>query len=177
MVSFIIVSIAILSGFMVRNLREDKHTNSINPSTDNLLNESMADGGTNSNLWQDNLEFFINETAVKKTKTTINEVTTFVLETRLFITNTGSKVATLDPDAFKITYDTEGSGLLFSTEYGDIEKPIVLEANQSTAINFVVKYVIQFKKSFIISKCFSTVFLNPPIHIKRFPFLEIIGVS
>lgn len=142
MVVFVMFSFSLLAGIMVQNLKSHKDSNSANPSTDQVLNESMSDGGSDSALRVENLEFFVNESAVKKTKTTTNEVTTFVIETKLFITNNSSKVANIDPDAFKITYDTAGAGLLFSTEYGNIEKPVILDAHQTTAINFVVKYVI-----------------------------------
>ena len=148
MMIFVIVSISILAGFMVQNMKHKGSSNYINPTTDKVLNESMSDGGTDSSLRVESLEFFVNESAVKKTKTTSNEVTTFTIEAKLFITNNGSKVVNIDPDAFKITYDTEGAGLLFSTEYGNIEKPVVLEANQTTAINFVVKYVIYDAENF-----------------------------
>lgn len=143
MIAFIMVSVSVLAGFMVQNLRQNKASSPVSSTSENVLNESMVDGNNKSSKVEESLEFFVNESAVKKTKTTLNEVTTFVIETKLFITNNGSKVANIDPDAFKITYDTEGAGLLFSTEYGDIQKPIVLEANQTTAINFVVKYIIQ----------------------------------
>ena len=148
MVAFIMVSVSILAGFMVQNIKSNRDSNSLNPPLDQVLNESMSDGGSDSALKVENLEFFVNESAVKKTKITSNEVTTFVVEVKLFITNNGSKVANIDPDAFKITYDTEGSGLLFSMEYGNIEKPIILEADQTTAINFVVKYIIQDAEKF-----------------------------
>ena len=71
-----------------------------------------------------------------------------ILKAKLFITNNSANTVNVDPDAFRITYDTEGAGLLFSTEYGNIEKPVVLEAYQTTAINFVVKYVIQDAEKF-----------------------------
>ena len=145
MVAFIVISVSVLAGFMVQNLRHKDSSNSINPSIDKVLNETMSDGGNDSSLRIEKLEFFVNESAVK---TTSNEVTTFTIEAKLFITNNSSKVANIDPDAFKITYDTEGTGLLFSTEYGNIEKPVVLEANETTAINFVIKYVIHDAENF-----------------------------
>lgn len=148
MIAFILVSVSALVGIMVQNLNKNKGLGSEIQINDSVLNESMSDGNSDSVSGEEDLEFFVNESAVKKTKTTVNEVTTFIIETKLFVTNNASKVANIDPDAFKISYDTAGAGLLFSVEYGDIEKPIVLEAGQSTAINFVVKYVIQDAESF-----------------------------
>ena len=71
-----------------------------------------------------------------------------MLEAKLFITNKSSNTATIDPDGFSINYDTEGKGLLYSIEYGDIEKPVILEGNETTAINFVVTYLIQDVENF-----------------------------
>ena len=70
------------------------------------------------------------------------------MEAKLFITNKSSRVESIDPDAFSISYDTEGKGLLYSIDYGDIEKPIILEGKATTAINFVVKYLIQDVENF-----------------------------
>ena len=138
MVAFIVVSTAILSGFMINNLHKRNKLNS-----QNNQNSIVTEGAADNNKTEDELSFYLNESAVKKTKTTTNEITTFVLEAKLFITNETSKTVAIDPDAFVLSYDTEGTGLLFSIEYGDIEKPIILEGNQTTAINFVVKYIIQ----------------------------------
>lgn len=147
MLMFTMISTLILSGFII-NHNNQKSSEGLIRQPEIVQNESMSDGSSNSALWAEQLEFFVNEGAVKKTKTTINEVTTFVIETKLFITNKSLKTVNIDPDAFKITYDTEGAGLLFSTEYGNIEKPVVLEAYETTAINFVVKYVIQDAEKF-----------------------------
>ena len=95
MLSFVMVSLFILAGFMVQNVKYKRSSSSLNPSPDTVLNETMSDGGLNSALKVENLEFFVNESAVKKTKTTTNEVTTFVIEAKLFITNNGSKKKTV----------------------------------------------------------------------------------
>ena len=71
-----------------------------------------------------------------------------MLEAKLFITNKSSSVENIDPDAFMVSYDTEGKGLLYSINYGNIEKPIVLEGKATTAINFVVTYLIQDVENF-----------------------------
>lgn len=140
MAVFIVVSTAVLSGFMINNFHDRKKSNSQN-NQNSIVTEGAADSPKPEESEQ--LSYYLNESAAKKTKTTTNEITTFVLETKLFITNETSRVAAIDPDAFVLSYDTEGTGLLFSIEYGDIEKPIILEGEQTTAINFVVKYIIQ----------------------------------
>ena len=143
MAVFIVVSTAILSGFMINNLHDRKRSNSQN-NQNSIVTEGTADSSnTEEEETAEEISFYLNESAAKKTKMTSNEITTFVLETKLFITNETSKVVAIDPDAFALNYDTEGTGLLFSIEYGNIEKPILIEGNQTTAINFVVKYIIQ----------------------------------
>lgn len=145
MITFIIISISVLSGFMINNFqhrRKQQLENTIPPT----VTEGI--GGSSSGSQESRLSFYVNESAVKKTKTTSNEVTTFVLEAKLFITNTGSSTETIDPDAFMVNYDTEGKGLLYSIEYGDIEKPIILEGKSTTAVNFVVTYLIQDVENF-----------------------------
>jgi len=146
MITFIIISISVLSGFMINNFqhrRKQQLENTVPPT----VTEGIG-GSSSGSQEESGLNFYVNESAVKKTKTTSNEVTTFVLEAKLFITNTGSNTETIDPDAFMINYDTEGKGLLYSIEYGDIEKPIILEGKATTAINFVVTYLIQDVENF-----------------------------
>lgn len=148
MITFIIISISVLSGFMINNLQDRKNLAS-QDGQDSILTEGVIESNKDNNIEDKNgFSFYVNESAVKKTKTTTNEITTFVLETKLFITNNSSKIATIDPDAFAISYDTEGTGLLYSIEYGDIEKPVVLEGYETTSINFVVKYLIQDVENF-----------------------------
>ena len=147
MMVFTMISIIVLAGFMVINKRQNSSESELR-YPEIIQNESMSDGSSDSMLRGEKLEFFVNESAVKKTKMTTNEVTTFVIETKLFITNNSAKTVNVDPDAFKITYDTDGQGLLFSTEYGNIEKPVVLEAYQTPSINFVIKYLIQDAENF-----------------------------
>ena len=148
MVSFIVVVTAVLSAFMISNLKDRKQSNSQNNPS------SAVTDGTGENYKGDNAQeetgftFYVNESAVKKTKTTTGEITTFVLEVKLFITNKSSKTETIDPDAFALSYDTEGKGLLFSVDYGDIEKPIILDGKSTTSINFVVTYLIQDVENF-----------------------------
>ena len=146
MITFIIISISVLSGFMINNFqhRKKQELESTVPPT---ITEGM-DGSKTDSQEEKGFNFYVNESAVKKTKTTSNEVTTFVLEAKLFITNKSSSNETIDPDAFMINYDTEGKGLLYSIEYGDIEKPVILEGNETTAINFVVTYLIQDVENF-----------------------------
>ncbi len=146
MIAFIIVSISILSGFMINNFQDRKKSNlgeNESPvSTEGVMgNPSGADKDSG-------FIFFVNEGAVKKTKTTLNEVTTFVIEAKLFITNTSEKTELIDPDAFLISYDTAGTGLLYSVDYGNIEKPVVLEGNGTTAINFIITYLIHDAQNF-----------------------------
>lgn len=148
MITFIVISISVLAGFMINNLQNRKKSQ-LNEVPDQVQTEGVS-GNYKDNGQSDEISFsfYMNENAVKKTKTTSNEVTTFNLELKLFITNNSSKTANIDPDAFSIGYDTNGAGLLYSIEYGDIEKPVVLEGKETTSINFVVKYLIQDVKNF-----------------------------
>ena len=143
MIIFIIISISVLSGFMINNFQNRKKSGSGDEQNKVQTEGVSGNFKDNGQSEETGFMFYMNESAVKKTKTTSNEVTTFNLELKLFITNKSSKTANIDPDAFSINYDTKGTGLLYSIEYGDIEKPVVLEGNQTTSINFVVKYLIQ----------------------------------
>ena len=143
MVAFIVFSIVVLSGFIVKNFERKNTTISQAP-----ISQVMGEGGTNgSNASQtenkEKLVYFVNENSVKKTKTTSNEITMFVLATKLFIKNEGNRTAHIDPDAFAVGYDTDGAGLLCSIEYGEIEKPILLDADKTTSITFTIKYLIR----------------------------------
>lgn len=146
MITFIIVSVSVLTGFMIKKLeKKDK------APSQTAHNQVISEGMTNNNSGQsgkENLVYYVNENAVRKIKTTSNEITKFVVEAKLFITNTGSKTATIDPDAFSVSYDTEGTGLLYKISYGDIEKPVILEADSTTSITFVVEYVIKDVENF-----------------------------
>ena len=148
MITFIIISISVLSGFMINNFQSRRKMTS-QGSQETEKTESVDNHKDSSSFQEETgFTFYVNESAVKKTKTTTNEVTTFVLEAKLFITNKSSRVETIDPDAFSISYDTEGKCLLYSIDYGDIEKPIILDGKSTTAINFVVKYLIQDVENF-----------------------------
>lgn len=148
MAVFMILSVSVLSGLMIVGLKDrNKSGAQTNPSS--AVNGGVTENFQGSdNKQETGFSFYINESAAKKTKTTTNDITTFVLETKLFITNKSASVATIDPDAFVLSYDTNGTGLLYSIEYGEIEKPIVLEGKSTTAINFVVKYLIQDVENF-----------------------------
>lgn len=147
MITFIIISISVLSGFMINNFQQRKKLE-LESTVPPIISEGVDNQNKNDSKEESGFSFYVNENAVKKTKRTSNEVTTFVLEAKLFITNKSSNTATIDPDGFSINYDTEGKGLLYSIEYGDIEKPVVLEGNETTAINFVVTYLIQDVENF-----------------------------
>ena len=165
MITFIIISISVLSGFMINNFQNRKKLeleNNVPPIT----SEGVDNGNNNITIQEETgFNFYLNENAVKKTKTTTNEVTTFVIEAKLFITNKSSKVETIDPDAFAVNYDTEGNGLLYSIEYGNIEKPIILDGYATTAINFTVTYLIKDVEKFNDTKKQSLQFnyINEPI--------------
>jgi len=148
MITFIIISISVLSGFMINNLQNRKKSTPSNEGGDGVQTEGVTGNYNDNGIEEETFSFYVNENTIKKTKTTSNEVTTFNLELKLFITNNSSKTANIDPDAFSISYDTKGAGLLYSIEYGNIEKPVVLEGYETTSINFVVKYLIQDVQNF-----------------------------
>jgi hypothetical protein len=163
MITFIIISISVLSGFMINNFQHRKKQeleNTIQPT----ITEGL-DGSSSGSQEERSFNFYVNETAVKKTKKTSNEVTNFVLEAKLFITNKSSNTETIDPDAFMVNYNTEGCGLLYSIDYGDIEKPIILEGKATTSINFVVTYLIQDVENFNDNKkqTLQISYINNPI--------------
>lgn len=143
MITFIIVSVSVLTGFLIKNLEERK-----TKVGSDAQNQVISEGAfSDNNLKKDDetvsLSYYVNENAVKKTKTTSNEITKFVIEAKLFITNTSTKTAHIDPDAFAISYDTDETGLLYKIGYGDIEKPVILEGGSTTSITFTVEYVIK----------------------------------
>ena len=143
MVTFIIVSISVLSGFMINNFESKKKTPS-QTNQDSISTEGVIGNYKDTVVPEETgFSYYINENAVKKTKVTKNDVTKFSLEAKLFITNKGSKTESIDPDAFTVSYDTEGAGLFYDLKYGDIEKPIILEGKATTSITFVVEYIIQ----------------------------------
>ena len=163
MITFIIISISVLSGFMINNIQ---HRRNLNSGENNQTTTEGVENFSNNIVKEERgFTFYVNESAVKKTKTTSNEVTTFVIEAKLFITNKSSVVEAIDPDAFMVNYDTEGKGLLYSIDYGNIEKPIILDGKATTAINFVVTYLIQDVENFNDNKKQNLQFsyINEPI--------------
>lgn len=148
MTTFIIVSVSVLSGFMINNL---KKRNVSNPKQNEVVSEELSDGNYSSSKTEQ-LRFYVNENNVKKKKEMVNEITKFSVESKLFITNNGSKKASIDPDAFTISYDTEGTGLLYDIDYGNIENPLEIEAGASVSISFVVSYIINDAENFNFTK-------------------------
>lgn len=149
MISFIFISIAVLTGFMIKNFKRGGNFVS-NPTQNEVVSEGMSNTD-NPPSAEENISYYVNENTIKKTKTISNEITMFTIEAKLFISNNGNKTAYLDPDAFGVNYDTEGMGLLYDVDYGNIEKPVVLEAGGSTSISFAVTYIIKDTENFKIS--------------------------
>lgn len=138
MVTFIIVSISVLAGFMINNFqRKDV----LNPNQNEVESEEALDSNFSAAAKED-LKFYVNENNVEKTMQRKNETTILEISCKLFITNSGTKAATIDPDAFAIFYNTNGGGRLYETKYENVEKPLIVDIDESVSINFKVRYVV-----------------------------------
>lgn len=146
LIAFIIISFSVVSGFMVANLKKRGSTSSGESQVEYVPegaagDYSNADGGSVKDL-----EFFVNEPAIKKSKSYSQETTMLIFETKLFVTNNSSKSAEIDPDLINVTYDSDGQCQLYKIDYGDIEKPVVVAAKETVAIELTIKYFITNKE-------------------------------
>ena len=91
MIIFIIISISVLSGFMINNFQNRKKSGSGDEQNKVQTEGVSGNFKDNGQSEETGFTFYMNESAVKKTKTTSNEVTTFNLELKLFITNKNKK--------------------------------------------------------------------------------------
>lgn len=138
MVTFIIVSISVLAGFMINNFqRKDV----LNPNQNEVESEEVLDNNFSAAAKED-LKFYVNENNVEKIMSRKNETSIFEISCKLFITNNGTKAATIDPDAFAIFYNTNGGGKLYEIKYENVEKPLIVDIDESVSINFKVRYIV-----------------------------------
>lgn len=140
-VAFIMISIFVVTGFMIINLRQHGKTSS-SDLQDDVVIEGASSGYDNNTSKVKDLEFYVSESSIKKAKTYPQETTMLSLSAKIYITNHDSKIATINVDEIGVEYDTNGGCKLFEIVYGEIENPVNIASNETIAINVVVKYII-----------------------------------
>lgn len=141
-VAFIMISIFVVTGFMIINLRQRGKTSSSDSQDDDVVIEGTSSGYDNNTSKVKDLEFYVSESSIRKTKTYPQETTMLSLSAKIYITNYDSKIATINVDEIGVEYDTNGGCKLFEIDYGEIENPVNIVSNETIAINVVVKYII-----------------------------------
>lgn len=142
LVAFIIISVTIVTGFMVNNLNKRGRTNQ-GEDTVEVVGEGIINDYNNGNETKDNnLEFYINESSVIKTKSYQKETTLLIFEAKLFITNKDNKTAQIDPDLISVNYNSNGCCQLYDIDYGDVQNPIALAGKETMVLNLTIKYFI-----------------------------------
>lgn len=148
LIAFIIISFSIVSGFMVANLKKRGTTSSSEGQVERVQEGTAGDYSNAENEGVKNLDFFVNESGIKKRKYYSQETTMLTFETKLFVTNNSAKSIEIDPDLISVTYDSDGQCQLYEIDYGDLEKPVVVAAKETAAIELKIKF-------FVINKEFS----------------------
>lgn len=148
LIAFIMVSVSILTGFMVTNLN-GRGGISDGGNQAEVIGEGVVDEYEKEDYLKENrLEFYVNDSSARKTKIYSQETVMLVIEIKLFITNNDSKRVLVDPDAIDIAYDTNKQCKLYEIDYGNIEKPISIESKETASISFEIKLFINDTENF-----------------------------
>lgn len=142
LIAFIIISFSIVSGFMVANLKKRGTTSSGEGQVERVQEGTAGDYSNAENDGVKNLEFFVNESAVVKRKLYSQETTMLTFEAKLFVTNNSAQSVEIDPDLLNVTYDSDGQCQLYEIDYGDLEKPVVVAAKETAAIELEIKFFV-----------------------------------
>lgn len=143
MVVFVAISVSILTGLSILNFKKRSSTTGSKPQNE-VAGEGIISGAEQVDSYEEGLTYFVNEDLSTKRVDKIKEVTLLEINVKLVINNESSKSQNINPDLFKISYDTgECDGLLYDIDYGDIENPIVLQGNGSLSINFKLQYILK----------------------------------
>lgn len=146
MVVFVTVSVSILAVLSILNFKKRSNATSGSKPQNEAAGEDIISGA--GQVDAEDLTYFVNESLSTKRIDKIKEVTSLEINVKLVISNESGKAKNINPDLFKITYDTgECDGLLYDIDYGDIENPIVLNSNESTSINFKLQYILKETKN------------------------------
>lgn len=97
------------------------------------------------------LEFFVYDRAVTKSKEICGETTTFEINFRVFVTNNTNEQKTILANAFSSNYAIENNALFYTFECIDTEKSVQLGSNQTQDFNFTLTYIITDTEEFKVT--------------------------
>ena len=136
------------SGESVPNESEDESESLGSENEDISSNEKHEQ----TNPFLQNLNFFVQEKAITKTKQKSGNVTTFEISFRVFVSNSSIGTKTISVNAFSADYEA-GEGLLYYTTTVDGNANMIeLGSYESTDFEFTIKYIIVDDENFDLNK-------------------------
>ena len=125
------------------SLKDNENSNDDSETTDENVDVLIPeDSKENTNPFFQNLNFFVQEKEITKTKKIMGSVTTFEISFRIFVSNESIVAKTISSNAFSAEYATVDGVLYYATVSENNEKSIVLNSYESADFAFTVKYII-----------------------------------
>ena len=117
------------------NLPTKQPDNSVN---DNVIVEPV----------KEDLDFFVYDKAVTKTKEICGETTSFEIKFKLFVTNNTAVSKSILANAFSGNYSIGEYGLYYTFLCQEDKNNIELSTNETIDLDFVIKYIITDNENF-----------------------------
>ena len=117
----------------------------------NVPSDEISSSET-SNPFLQNLNFFVNEKAITKTKQVSGNVTTFEISFRVFVLNNSTGTKTISINAFSADYIAGNSVLYYTTICDTNASSAELDAYESADFGFTLKYIVLDTENFDLNK-------------------------
>lgn len=132
---------------------EDNKDESSEENKDDVNSSVQPDTGESETAKpvKNELDFFVYDRAVTKSKEICGETTTFEINFRVFVTNNSNEQKNILANAFSSNYEIENNALFYTFECTDVEKSVQLGANQTQDFNFTLTYIITDTEEFKVT--------------------------
>lgn len=134
---------------------EDSNSNGNNEESstdDNLSVQPDAGSGSDQSttIMKNELEFFVYDRAVKKTKEICGDTTTFEITFKIFVTNNTTIAKTILASAFSASYAIGDYATYYTFTCNNEKTAISLAGNETQDFDFTLKYVVTDTENFIV---------------------------
>lgn len=129
----------------------EKPSDSPSAGGNNESSDEISSSET-SNPFLQNLNFYVNEKAITKTKQVSGNVTTFEISFRVFVLNNSTGTKTISINAFSADYIAGNSVLYYTTICDTNASSAELDAYESADFGFSLKYIVLDTENFDLNK-------------------------
>ena len=122
------------------------------PADDEMSSSDGSSNAESESPFLQNLNFFVNEKTITKTKQVSGNVTTFEISFRVFVLNNSTGSKTISSNAFSADYFTGNEALYYTTVCDSKTSSIELDSYESADFGFTVKYIVIDTEKFDFNK-------------------------